>query len=353
MANDVEVSTSRHWLVKVLSIAGNTLTETVRQPVFAIILGVAILLIVLSPFLTMFTLMQGTKMMKDMGLATMFMAGVLLAAFGTSNVVSEEIENHTALTVMSKPVGRFEFILGKYLGVLAAMAVSFYLMGLSLVLMVSLGGFESGPEQTVNWPVLLGVGGTILIACGAGIFANYFYDRSFPSTAMMAALPCFTLCFIVFSFVHPEELRVGGFGTGIDVNVVNATLLVFLAMLILTALALVASTRMNIVLNASFCSVVFFIGLMSDYLFGRTARQLFLRAQEQGLTGGEKALQVAANAAYSVVPNLQVFWMADIVTVDGGRLPFGYVIGAAGYSICYTIALLMIAMILFEERQLS
>ena len=353
LADDVKVSPGRHWLVKVASIARNTLTETIRQPLFAIILCVAIVLIVLSPFLTMFTLMQGTKMVKDMGLATMFLAGVLLAAFGTSNVVSEEIENHTALTVMSKPVGRFEFVLGKYLGVLGAMALSFYLMGVSLVLVVALGGFESGPEQTVNLSVVFGVGGSILLACAAGVFANYFYDRSFPSTAMLAALPCFTLCLVVFSFVHPEELKVGTFGIGVDFGVVNASLLLFLAMLILTAVALLASTRLNVVLNASVCTVVFFLGLMSPYFFGKTADGLAAKAHTGALTFGEHTLRTACAAAYAVTPNLQEFWMADVLAVEGGALPFSYVVRAGVYALCYTAALLLMAMVLFEERQLS
>jgi len=353
MAKDIRVSPGRHWAVKVASIARNTVIETIRQPVFAVILGVAIALIVLSPFLTMFTLMQGPKMVKDMGLATMFLAGVLLAAFGTANVVSEEIENHTALTVMSKPVGRFEFILGKYLGVLGAMLLSFYLMGLSLVLVVALGGFEAGAEQTVNLSVVTGVGATVLVACAVGMFANFFLDRSFPSTTMAAAVPCFTLCFLVFCFVHPEELKLGQFGIGVDFSVVNSAVLLFLAMLILTALALAASTRMNAVLNASFCTLVFFLGLMSDYLFGQTARQLAEKAQTVALSGGETALQAVSTFVYAIVPNLQVFWMADVLAVEGGRVPFGYVASAAGYAVCYALALLVVAMILFEERQLS
>ncbi len=109
-------SSPAFFFVKVYSVAANTFVESVRQPAFALIVGVATLVIVLSPYLTMFTLMASTKLMADTGLATVLLAGLLLAAFSASNVISQEIENRTVLTVISKPVGRIEFILGKFLG---------------------------------------------------------------------------------------------------------------------------------------------------------------------------------------------------------------------------------------------
>lgn len=333
---DYEVSFRRHWLGKVFAIARNTATEALRQPVFSIILAIAVSLIVLSPFLTLFTLMEGPKMMKDMGLATIFLAGVLLAAFAASNVVTEEIENHTALTVLSKPVGRFEFILGKFLGVLAAVTVAFYLMGLSLILAVALGGFEAGAMQTTNWSVIIGLSAAILIAVGAGMFANFFYDASFTSVAVKVAVATFTMAFLVFCFVHPEELVLGPFGVGINADLANSAILLYLAMLILVSVALAASTRLNVVVNIVICTIIFYLGLMSDFLFGTY-----------------KAENLAARIAYWVTPNLQMFWTADILAVEGSAVPFFYVVQMAGYALCYSFAALLLAMVLFEERQLS
>jgi hypothetical protein len=108
-----------------------------------------------------------------------------------------------------------------------------------------------------------------------------------------------------------------------------------------------------VVLNASVCTVVFFLGLMSPYLFGRTADQLAEKARHSGIGFGETLLALACRAAYTVVPNLQEFWMADVLSVEGGGVPLSYVVRAAGYALSYTIALLLAAMILFEERQLS
>lgn len=319
-----------------MAVAGNTATEAIRQPVFAIILCVAVALLILSPFLTMFTLMEGPKMVQDMGMATMFLAGLLLSAFAAANVVSEEIDNHTALTVMSKPMGRFEFIIGKYLGVLGAITMAFYLMGVSLALVTALGGVEADAMQTTNYPVLVGILAALAISFGAGIFANFFYDASFTSVALKTALVTFTLVLLVFAFVDPGEMRPVPFLAAIDVRIVHSVLLLYFAMFILTSVALAASTRLNVVVNISFCAIVFYLGLLSDFLFGT-----------------HKAASLPARVAYWLTPNLQIFWTADILAVEGTGVPLSYVAQSAGYAVCYSIAALLVAMILFEERQLS
>lgn len=331
-----EVSARRHWVVKVLSIAQNTALEAIRQPIFTLILCGAIVLIVLSPFLTFFTLMEGVTMMKDMGLATMFLAGTLLAAFGASSVVSTELENHTAVTVLSKPLGRFEFILGKYIGVVLSMTFAFYLLTLTIVLIVALGGFEAGAMQTTNYSVLAGILGAIFLACLAGAFANYFYDRSFTSVAMFTSFFTFTACFLVFCFVHPEELRLTSFAAALDLNVLKSAALIWLSMLIISAIALAGSTRLNMVVNVSLCTIVFFVGLISDFIFGREAKT-----------------NVIARVFYWITPNLQLFWTADLLSAEEAGVPVVYVVSVAGYAICYSMAALLVAMILFEERQVS
>ena len=74
---------------KVWTIGWNAFRETVRQPVFCVVLGIAGGLIALSPTFSMFTLLESERLVKDMGLSTMLVAGLLLAVLSASNVVSE------------------------------------------------------------------------------------------------------------------------------------------------------------------------------------------------------------------------------------------------------------------------
>ena len=89
---------------QLLAITRNTFFESIRQPIMLVVLVAATVLIVLSNPLSAFTMDENQRMLVDIGLATVFLAGAVLAAFIATNVLGREIENKTALTVISKPV---------------------------------------------------------------------------------------------------------------------------------------------------------------------------------------------------------------------------------------------------------
>ena len=66
---------------------------------------------------------EDPKMVKDSGLAIMFLVGLFAAVINAANTVSREVQSGTALAVLSKPVSRTQFILGKYLGVAGALGL--------------------------------------------------------------------------------------------------------------------------------------------------------------------------------------------------------------------------------------
>ena len=103
-------------LEQLLAITKNTFKESMRQPVLFVVAMAATLFIILSnPFAT-FTLENDQRMFVDIGLSSVFLAGVIGAAFIVTNV-TREIDNKTVLTVVSKPVPRPLFIFGKFPGV--------------------------------------------------------------------------------------------------------------------------------------------------------------------------------------------------------------------------------------------
>jgi len=115
--------------VKVLAIAYNTYKEASRQPVYLLIIALCVALIFLSFFFTFFTFGEEVKLIKDMGLATITVGGLLIALFASSNVITNEIDKKTVLTVLCKPVVRYQFILGKYLGLVILVLVAIAVMG--------------------------------------------------------------------------------------------------------------------------------------------------------------------------------------------------------------------------------
>jgi len=104
------------------SIAKNTLAGAVRQPIFLVLLGIGAAVILLAYPMTLFTFSEkGTaKMILDMGIATVTLFSLLVAVFTASTAITEEVDRRTVLTVLCKPVSRVEFVLGKYLGIVAS-----------------------------------------------------------------------------------------------------------------------------------------------------------------------------------------------------------------------------------------
>ena len=324
------------FVTKVYAIAANTFLEAVRQPAYAVIVASATALIITSPYLTLFTLNQGPDMMTDMGLATILLAGLLMAAFSASSVISEEIENKTVLTVISKPVGRGEFILGKFLGVAMALVVGCYLLTIALLVSLAGGSFESSVETDLSIGVALAVMACMVASVCYGAYCNFFHDRPFPSRAIGAALPLFTVVLLFFSFINPDGYqRVAPFST-ISGQVVYACIMVFWSIVVLSSVAVAASTRLAVVVNLVVCSGVFLLGLLSEFLF----------------TSDFSREYMAAKIMYRLVPNLQAFWVAQHV-IAKVNVPFDHIIMTGLYAFFTVMAFLFLAMALFQERQVA
>ncbi|HSG73476.1 MAG TPA: ABC transporter permease subunit, partial [Planctomycetaceae bacterium] len=101
-------------------IARATTKEAVRQPLFPLLIVIGIIVLLVNTFVPMFTLGDDFKMLMDCGLATILICGLLMGVWTSSTSVSAEIEGKTAMTLLSKPINRRQFIVGKYMGILNA-----------------------------------------------------------------------------------------------------------------------------------------------------------------------------------------------------------------------------------------
>jgi ABC-type transport system involved in multi-copper enzyme maturation permease subunit len=115
--------------MKVLTIALATAKEAIRQPAFFVLAFLAGASLVATVFVPYFTFGEDIKMYKDTGLTTISFACLLLALLTASSSVAEEIEGKTAITLLSKPINRRQFILGKFLGIQLGVLVLFVLLG--------------------------------------------------------------------------------------------------------------------------------------------------------------------------------------------------------------------------------
>jgi len=317
------------------TIAVNAFMELIRQPVFLLLMTASSLFCVFLASIPYFGFGDDPKLVKDSTLAVTFLTGLLGAVLCASSSLAREIRTGTALAVLSKPVGRASFLLAKYAGLAAALTVLTY-VNLIACLLASRMGFDAYGDT--DWLALGIYSGAVVLAYGLGAFTNYYLGRPFVSDAVLIVVALTTLAFLVINFFH-QSGRLQAFGVGVDWRVATAGLLLLFALWILAALALLCSTRLELISTLVICSTFFLVGLMSDYLY----RQL------GGTAAGGPWY---AETLYAVLPNWQQFWMADALAVDR-TIPLRYVGPAFGYMVAYVSAALALALVLFEERELS
>ncbi len=323
---------------KLFTIAKNTFIETLRQPVYAIIIIAALFLFFISPSLTMYTMSDDNKLLREIGLSTLFLASLFIAIFSASGAVAEEIENQTITTVLSKPVQRPIFIIAKFLGVSAAVILAHYICTIALLMAIRHGVLESASD-THDWTVLGTAGVVVAAAFLLSALFNYVYDWKISSTAVVLTGIFATLGIVFLSFID-RNWQFNPQDNGLNTVDIYGSVLLLLAAIIIVALAVALSARFNIVVTLSACIGIFLLGLVSDYTFGRLAEKQFLWAK------------LWATIGRYLVPNLQIFWISDAI-YEGSEVPVKYIIITASYAVCYTIAILALAIALFQRRQVG
>jgi Ca2+/H+ antiporter len=143
------------------------------------------------------------------------------------------------------------------------------------------------------------------------------------------------LAFVVANFLNKAG-HAQAFATGVDWRMLPAGVLILLAVWVLAALALACSTRLEMVSTLAVCSALFLLGLMAPFW------------AKQGVWVG--------TVLNSLLPNWQVFWLAD--AMEGEQIQaiagaWSYVGKAFAYCLCYSGALIMVALTLFEDRELG
>ncbi len=376
-----------------ITIASNAFMELVRQPVFLLLLSFSSAFGVFLAAVPYFGFGDDPKLVKDSVLAVMLLAGLFGAILSASSSVAREIRSGTALAVLAKPVGRAQFILAKYLGLISALTLLTYANILSALLASRMAFDAYGDADT------LGLGLFFLalaMAYALGGFTNYFLRRPFVADAVLFVVAMLTLVFIAINFLDKEG-HLQSFAKGVDWRLVPAAILILFALWILAAPALACSTRWEIMPTLAICSAFFLLGLMSDYLFGRRAYpawETFNTQKEVDVSqwtseqkkllsgliekydadkngtldgparasiaeGDKRVLETAglggswwASVCYSVIPNWQIFWLAD--ALEGQKkIPWAYVGQALVYVVGYLGAALALALLLFEDRELS
>lgn len=411
-------------LEQTLAIIRNTFFESIRQPIVLVLLIAATLLLIIANVTSTFTMADDQKMLIDIGLATVFAFGALLAAFIASNVLTREIENRTVLTVVSKPVARPVFVVGKYLGVALAILVASAYMAFVFML-VERHGVMQTTRDPYHYPVIVFGLVAALLAVAVSVWCNYFYGKVFASTMVMTATPLAALAYLLSLLFKHDFTFASNLSREFNANLWKGIIVLVTANMVLTAVAIAVSTRANQVMTVVVTLFLFVGGMMSDFVFGqslfqpvqrialnravaeeaavrinmdlkivrvdgietggkreivvvndqtyreltanqradlmsgtRAPSELGLRTPDFGFvwshlrTTGEKFRYLVGRVGYAVMPNFQVLWLSDAVTQDH-IIPTSYVVRVINYAALVIVAILCVAVILFQRREVG
>jgi ABC-type transport system involved in multi-copper enzyme maturation permease subunit len=293
------------------AVALSAFREGVRQPMFWLLTIGALLLMAASPFFPYFTFGEDLKMVMELCFAFTMMFPAVFAVVAASLSVSEEIEGRTAVTLMSKPVSRRQFLLGKFAGILLASLFMTVLLGWCLV-----------------WLVLF-----------AGVYLHMPYEPEIPDPAWIVRFS---------QSVFPES-NLADLMRGMGLWLIDATsalpglVIGFCQVMVFLSIAVALATRVPLVVNMGVCLAVYFLGHLTPIITA-VAQQ------------GYRLVLFVAQLFDLLLPGLELFDVGNAI-VREAPLPPGeyalYTMNVALYAVIYTAVALLFGLILFEDRDLA
>jgi ABC-type transport system involved in multi-copper enzyme maturation permease subunit len=185
---------------RIFSIAANTFRETIRNKILYAILAFALFVIGMTFFLADLSVGDLARIIADVGLASIHVFGVIMAVFIGITLVSSEVERKSVYLILSKPVPRWEFIVGKALGLSLTLALTTLVM--ALVLFVVHAGYRYGGRPEPG--ILVAAAGIymelVLLVCLASFFSTF-------TTPVLSAI--FTLSMFLIGHVTKDLVVFG------------------------------------------------------------------------------------------------------------------------------------------------
>ncbi len=290
--------------------------EGVRQPMFWLLTVLAFTALSISPFIPYFTFGEDYIMVKELGYDTLMLAAVLFGTLAASLFIAEEIEGRTAVTVMSKPISRRQFLLGKFVGIVMAAMLMYG-----------------------------------LLACYfAGVLTyKFWWDRSDavpPPLWVVNALD-------TVGFKEEAGLLLTGIGRWVNhmLELLPGLILSFCQVTVLIAVAVTLATRLPMVVNMSAILVL--------YLAAHLTPVLVDIGHHMQLSAPGAVSQIVAFTSQmfdTILPGLAFFRFAPALIGDMSLLSwayFAYVGSVVLYAAMYTAIVLLLGLILFEDRDLA
>lgn len=269
---------------KISAIALTTAKESMGQPIYGLMLGLGAFLLLAFVFIPYNTFGEDLKVVKDEGLTLIMIFSIIVAVWSASTSVADEIEGKTALTVLSKPIRRHQFILGKYLGILWPVALMFVLLGIVFMFTVSYKLVYDVRETAQTEP-----------------------SWQIPFVEMILTLP--------------------------------GLLLAFMETMVMAAISVAISTRLPMLPNLVICAAIYALGNLAPLLL-------------QSAVGKFEIVRFMAQLITTFLPVLDHFNLHPAIAA-GKEVPLAYLGWTLLYALVYSAVAMVVALLLFDNRDLA
>jgi len=168
--------------MKITAIALNTFKEAIRDRILYLLLFFAVVSLIFSRLLAILAVGDRVKIIMDVGLASLSLFGALMAILMGTSLVFKEIDKKTIYTLLSKPIHRYQFLLGKFFGLILTLLVMLFLMSLIFIVIVLL---HSG---RIEWGMFAALAFIFLELCLITAVAMFFSCISSPILSSVFSL---------------------------------------------------------------------------------------------------------------------------------------------------------------------
>jgi hypothetical protein len=321
-------------LGRIGAIAFNTFREAVRNRILYFILFFALILMGGSGIIKDLAMDAANRLVTDLGLACISFFGLLVAVFVGISLVYNEMERKTIYTIVSKPIHRHEFLLGKFFGLLLTIYVIVGIMALFFFIVLNYQHLSTDDN--------------LVVYINAATHDGAIKDLSFAWLKMK-----FTVGAIGHATVSGLLNFLGVAGEAVKENLQVATAMTCLELMIVTAFAVLFSSFSTPTLSAVFTIMVFLAGRSNEQILRLALRIVDQALKNENVTSFD-ALSFAtrfkfytARTVAALVPNLDSLNQSSAAVhgelLNAWRYP-------VLYALCYTGAILMLAILIFRRR---
>jgi hypothetical protein len=303
----------------------------VRNRILYVLLFFAVIILLAAWVISTLAIFGQQRIVRDLGVAAINIISVLIAVFVGVGLVYNDLDKKTIYTIVSKPISRWQFLAGKYAGLMLTICVNIVFMTFFFLSVLYFREYTS--DDAITQALFMNEDGHPKLAEEIGAFdAPAYYLKS-----LFLSLGQGLLTTLTFGYYTTEATT----------GVMAASMLTMLEMAIVTAFAILFSSFSSPVLSAFMTLIVFLIGRSNEDLWYFAEMMAFKAGGYDQLSGGQVLAYWLSKGSAMVTPNLELFNQRGAIAQMQPVVVDAY---SVGYGAAYAVCVLVVAAIVFNRR---